>query len=147
MASSRPLVCRDAIVRFRELGSDSQTTNTISSERAHFDTAGGYLGSGRNEGAARPRTRVGSAAGTRCRGVRVMPESDDSVVFVDADDTLWENNRWFTKVIDRWVELLTGLGVDGGAALLTLHSHFLRVCRYPIMLMRIYSVALFVMRM
>jgi len=51
-----------------------------------------------------------------------MPESDDSVVFVDADDTLWENNRWFTDVIDRWVELLMGLGVDGGAALLTLHE-------------------------
>ncbi len=51
-----------------------------------------------------------------------MPGDERVVVFVDADDTLWENNRWFTRVIDDWVVFVAGLGGDGDAALLTLHE-------------------------
>ena len=51
-----------------------------------------------------------------------MPDGERVVVFVDADDTLWENNRWFTRVIDNWVVFVAGLGAEGDAALLTLHE-------------------------
>jgi putative hydrolase of the HAD superfamily len=38
-------------------------------------------------------------------------------VFVDLDDTLWENNRFFVRVLDAWGDLLAGLGVDRDRAL------------------------------
>jgi putative hydrolase of the HAD superfamily len=46
----------------------------------------------------------------------------DGIVFVDADDTLWENYRWFQAVLDDWVRVLAGHGVDGDRALATLHA-------------------------
>jgi putative hydrolase of the HAD superfamily len=47
---------------------------------------------------------------------------DGDLVFVDADDTLWENYRWFQAVLDDWVEVLAAHGVDGDRALATLHA-------------------------
>jgi putative hydrolase of the HAD superfamily len=47
---------------------------------------------------------------------------DGDLVFVDADDTLWENYRWFQAVLDYWVRVLAGHGVDGDKALATLHA-------------------------
>jgi putative hydrolase of the HAD superfamily len=44
------------------------------------------------------------------------------VVFVDADDTLWENNRWFTRVIDDWAAFVAARGADRETALLALHE-------------------------
>lgn len=39
------------------------------------------------------------------------PDDRREVVFVDADDTLWENNRYFLAVIREWTRFMTGLGV------------------------------------
>lgn len=44
------------------------------------------------------------------------------VVFVDADDTLWENNRWFSRVIEDWVDFVAARGADRETALLALHE-------------------------
>ena len=44
------------------------------------------------------------------------------VIFVDADDTLWENNRWFSRVIDDWVAFVARRGAGRGTALLALHE-------------------------
>ena len=44
------------------------------------------------------------------------------VVFVDADDTLWENNRWFTAVIRDWAGFVGELGVDPDDAVTVLHE-------------------------
>jgi putative hydrolase of the HAD superfamily len=44
------------------------------------------------------------------------------IVFVDADDTLWENYRWFQQVLDEWVAMVAPLGVDAATALATLHA-------------------------
>jgi len=46
----------------------------------------------------------------------------DSIVFVDADDTLWENYRWFAAVIAEWTGVLAGHGVDPARAEATLHA-------------------------
>jgi len=51
-----------------------------------------------------------------------QPSGDQRVVFIDADDTLWENNRWFTRVIEEWVAFVVDLGADGEAALFILHE-------------------------
>jgi putative hydrolase of the HAD superfamily len=44
------------------------------------------------------------------------------IVFVDADDTLWENYRWFQAVIDEWQRVLGAHGVDPNMAETTLHA-------------------------
>lgn len=46
----------------------------------------------------------------------------DGIVFVDADDTLWENYRWFQAVLDEWVRVLAPHGVDPERAMATLHA-------------------------
>jgi putative hydrolase of the HAD superfamily len=46
----------------------------------------------------------------------------DAIVFVDADDTLWENYRWFEVVLAEWVEVLARHGVDRALATRTLHE-------------------------
>lgn len=46
----------------------------------------------------------------------------DSIVFVDADDTLWENYRWFAAVIAEWTGVLARHGVDPARAEATLHA-------------------------
>jgi len=46
----------------------------------------------------------------------------DGIVFVDADDTLWENYRFFATVIDEWMRVLAGHGVDPARAEATLHA-------------------------
>lgn len=46
----------------------------------------------------------------------------DRVVFVDADDTLWENYRWFRAVIDEWKQVLARHGVAPAAAEAALHA-------------------------
>jgi putative hydrolase of the HAD superfamily len=46
----------------------------------------------------------------------------DMVVFVDADDTLWENYRWFRLVLDEWAAVVARHGVDPAEALATLHA-------------------------
>lgn len=46
----------------------------------------------------------------------------DGIVFVDADDTLWENYRWFQAVLDDWVAVVSSHGVDPGRATATLHA-------------------------
>ncbi len=50
------------------------------------------------------------------------PEPDAGIVFVDADDTLWENNVWFTRAIERWAAHLARLGVDPDVAVAELHA-------------------------
>jgi putative hydrolase of the HAD superfamily len=47
---------------------------------------------------------------------------DDGIVFVDADDTLWENYRWFDAVLAEWVAVLASHGVDPALATRTLHE-------------------------
>jgi putative hydrolase of the HAD superfamily len=44
------------------------------------------------------------------------------LVFVDADDTLWENNRYFTAVLDEWAQLMARLGTDPVRALAVLEA-------------------------
>ncbi len=44
------------------------------------------------------------------------------VVFVDADDTLWENNRWFTRVIGDWATFVGAHGPDQDTAITILHE-------------------------
>jgi putative hydrolase of the HAD superfamily len=39
---------------------------------------------------------------------------DDQVLLIDADDTLWENNIYFERVIAAATELLRGRGLDAG---------------------------------
>lgn len=46
----------------------------------------------------------------------------DGIVFVDADDTLWENYRWFAAVIAEWTGVLARHGVDPARAEATLHA-------------------------
>ena len=46
----------------------------------------------------------------------------EGVVFVDADDTLWENTRWFSRVIDEWAAFVAARGADRETAILTLHE-------------------------
>jgi putative hydrolase of the HAD superfamily len=46
----------------------------------------------------------------------------DGIVFVDADDTLWENYRWFEAVLAEWTDVLARHGVDPALALRTLHE-------------------------
>jgi putative hydrolase of the HAD superfamily len=46
----------------------------------------------------------------------------DGIVFVDADDTLWENYRWFAAVIAEWTGVLARHGVDPARAESTLHA-------------------------
>jgi len=41
----------------------------------------------------------------------------NTVVFVDADDTLWENTRYFNAVLERWTALMEVCGVPGARAL------------------------------
>jgi putative hydrolase of the HAD superfamily len=48
--------------------------------------------------------------------------TDGGIVFVDADDTLWENYRWFQEVLDEWVAVIAGHGVPADQALATLHA-------------------------
>lgn len=43
-------------------------------------------------------------------------------MFVDADDTLWENNRWFRLVLDDWSALVAAHGVEPAAAEAALHA-------------------------
>jgi putative hydrolase of the HAD superfamily len=54
----------------------------------------------------------------------------DGIVFVDADDTLWENFRYFQKVLDEFAALMASQGVARDAALAKLHEvedrHILR---------------------
>jgi putative hydrolase of the HAD superfamily len=47
---------------------------------------------------------------------------DDGIVFVDADDTLWENYRWFQAVLDDWVAVVSSHGVAPERATATLHA-------------------------
>lgn len=44
------------------------------------------------------------------------------IVFVDADDTLWENYRWFEAVLAEWTDVLARHGVDRALATRTLHE-------------------------
>ena len=44
------------------------------------------------------------------------------IVFVDADDTLWENYRWFEAVLAEWTDVLARHGVDAALAARTLHE-------------------------
>jgi putative hydrolase of the HAD superfamily len=44
------------------------------------------------------------------------------IVFVDADDTLWENYRWFQAVIEEWQAVLSRHGVDPKQAEAALHA-------------------------
>jgi len=44
------------------------------------------------------------------------------IVFVDADDTLWENYRWFAAVIAEWTGVLARHGVDPTHAEARLHA-------------------------
>jgi putative hydrolase of the HAD superfamily len=46
----------------------------------------------------------------------------DSIVFVDADDTLWENYRWFAAVIAEWTGVIARHGVSAARAEATLHA-------------------------
>ncbi len=48
--------------------------------------------------------------------------SENGVVFIDADDTLWENNLWFSRVIDAWTRFVAALGADRETALRALHE-------------------------
>ena len=44
------------------------------------------------------------------------------LVLVDADDTLWENFRFFADVIDAWARWMATLGVPSGRAVATLEA-------------------------
>lgn len=44
------------------------------------------------------------------------------LVLVDADDTLWENNRYFTRVLEAWAAFMASCGVDTARAVTTLES-------------------------
>jgi putative hydrolase of the HAD superfamily len=46
----------------------------------------------------------------------------ERIVLLDADDTLWENYRWFVAVIDEWTSMLARHGVDADRARATLHE-------------------------
>ena len=46
----------------------------------------------------------------------------DGIVFVDADDTLWENYRYFERVIDDWKRVLARHGVQPALAEARLHA-------------------------
>lgn len=48
--------------------------------------------------------------------------NSDGIVFVDADDTLWENYRWFQAVLDDWVAVVSSHGVAPERATATLHA-------------------------
>ena len=45
---------------------------------------------------------------------------NDVVLFVDADDTLWENARHFQIVLAEWAALMHRLGVNSHTAIETL---------------------------
>jgi putative hydrolase of the HAD superfamily len=46
----------------------------------------------------------------------------NGIVFVDADDTLWENYRWFTAIVEEWHVVLAPHGVDPERANELLHA-------------------------
>ena len=47
---------------------------------------------------------------------------NDGIVFVDADDTLWENFRWFQDVLDEFAQIMAAQGVAAEVATATLHA-------------------------
>jgi putative hydrolase of the HAD superfamily len=47
---------------------------------------------------------------------------DDGIVFVDADDTLWENFRYFQDVLDEFAALMAAQHVAPERAVATLHE-------------------------
>lgn len=63
-----------------------------------------------------PSTRAGPPTTT------FDPARDRGVVFVDADDTLWENNRYFLAVIREWTRFMAGMGIDAELARDTLEA-------------------------
>jgi putative hydrolase of the HAD superfamily len=54
--------------------------------------------------------------------VRPSASDDPVLVLVDADDTLWENNRYFLAVIDAWVGWVGARGVAAATALAVLEG-------------------------
>src|SRR5688572_30557039 len=46
----------------------------------------------------------------------------EGIVFVDADDTLWENFRYFQKVLDEFAALMASQRVPRDVALARLHE-------------------------
>src|SRR5207244_2628444 len=72
--------------------------------------------------ATQRRTGIAPSGQSSSRGEGSLRRVHDDIVFVDADDTLWENYRFFVDVIDEWKRVIAGHGVDPARAEATLHA-------------------------
>ncbi len=70
-----------------------------------------------------PREDSAAASYPARRSVRsIGAMTDVEVVFVDADDTLWENTRSFQHVLEAWGDLMEGFGCGRERALAVLEA-------------------------